>query len=476
MKTTVKKLDESKILLTIEVPAVDVEQLLNQAARTVGSKLNIPGFRKGAAPRSVVEAKAGKEAVAVEVLDGEGLPSIYSRAIAEIDYEPIAAPAIEIISPPVSGKPFIFEATVEVKPEVDLADCMKCKIQRDKPAVTDAEVDTEIKNLQDRFAEIKDTLKDKAEKGLFALIDFDGSVEGKQLEGGQAEDYLLELGSDTFWPGFEAKLIGMKPGDEKTVDLVIPDNYFEKKLAGKKASFKVKLKELKSKVAPPLDDEFAKKVGFETFEGFRKDVRQNIMTMKQSQLEQDHAGRVIQAVSDAAKVEAPKTMIDDYTDRMLSNFVRQLQQVNATLADYLASQDIKLEDFRNTVAADAAKAAKSDLVLETIAKKQGINANDDELDQAVNIYIEKMGEEGNYFTTGSDALANRARLRTAIKADLIRAKTVDYVVTEIDKNSAAKKSASKEAKVVGETKVPKKAAKKPAAKTPAAKKKEKEAK
>lgn len=440
MKTTVKKLEDSKILLTVEVPAVDVEELLNQAARNVGMRLNIPGFRKGAAPRSVVEAKAGKEAVAIELLDGEGLSTVYSRAISEIDYEPIAAPSIEIVAHPESGKPFIFEATVEVKPEVDLAGCMKVKVPRDSAEVTDEEVDREIKNLQDRFAEIKDTLKDKAEKGLFAQIDFDGMVEGKPLEGGKAEDYLLELGSDTFWPGFEDQIIGMKPGAEKTIDIVIPKEYFEEALAGKKASFKVKLKELKVKVVPELDNEFAKKVGFETFDGFRKDVKQNIMTMKNSQFEQEHAGKVIQAISDAAKVEAPKTMVDDYTDRMLSNFVRQLQQVNATMADYLESQGVKLEEFRKTVAEDAAKAAKSDLVLEKIAKDQGINANDEELDQAVNIYIEKMGEEGSYFTSGPDALSNRARLRTAIKADLIRAKTIDYVVTEVDKNCATKET------------------------------------
>ena len=466
MKTTVKKLDDSKILLTVDVPPVDVEQLLNQAARNVAIRLNIPGFRKGAAPRSVVEAKAGKESVIAEFLDGEGLSTLYSRAISEIDYEPIAAPSIEIISAPETGKPFIFEATLEVKPDVDLAACMKVKVKLNKAEVTDEEVNREINNLRDRFAEIKDTLKDKAENGLFALIDFDGSVDGKPMEGGKGEDYLLELGADTFWPGFEAQVVGMKPGDNRVVDVDIPEGYFEKSLAGKKAIFKVKLKELKSKIVPDLDDEFAKKVGFETFEGFKKDVCQNIMTMKQSQLDQEHAGYVVQAVADATKVEAPKTMVDDYTDRMLSNFVRQLGQVNATMADYLESQDVKLEDFRNNVAEDAAKAAKSDLVLEAIAKEEGIGVTDDELDSAVNVYIEKMGDEGGYFTSGADALANRARLRTAIKSDLIRAKAIDFVVTEIDKNSADKKPVAKETKETGETKETK------TKKTPAKEKKE----
>ncbi len=448
MKTDVKKLDGSKILLTIEVPAADVDNLLNEAAKQISQKLNIPGFRKGSAPRSVVEAKAGKEAIAEEFLNGEGLGTIYSLAISQTEYDPIAAPQVEVKQGPESGKPFIFKATVEVKPQIDLTGYNKIKVKKDKVEVTDEEVDREVEALRDRFAEIKDTLKDKAEKGLFALIDFEGTVDSKPLEGGQATDYLLEIGSGAFWPGFEDKIIGMKPGEERVLEVDIPEQYFEEALAGKKASFKVKIKELKTKIMPALDAEFAKKVGFESVEGFRKDVKENILRVKESQADDIFGSKVIEAVADTVKVDAPQTMVDDYTDRMLSNFVRQLSQVGASLNDYLESQDIRMEDFRKNIAADAAKAAKSDLVLEAIAKQEQIVVGDDELDETLKTYIEKMGEEGNYFTEGADAPANRTRLRSAVKLDVIRAKTVEFLIDEISqkpKEDAKKAPADKPA-------------------------------
>ena len=446
MKTDVKKLEDSKILLTVEVPAADVDRMLNDAAKQISQKLNIPGFRKGSAPRSVVEAKAGKEAIAEEFLNGEGLATIYSLAIGQTEHDPIAAPQVEIKQGPETGKSLIFEATVEVKPQIDLAGYNKIKVKKDKVEVTDEEVDREVEALRDRFAEIKDTLKDKAEKGLFALIDFEGTVDGKPLEGGLATDYLLEIGSGAFWPGFEDKIVGMKPGEERVIEVDIPEQYFEEALAGKKASFKVKIKELKTKVMPALDAEFAKKVGFESIEGFRKDVKENIMRVKESQADDIFGSKVIEAVANTVKVAAPQTMVDDYTDRMLSNFVRQLSQVGASLNDYLESQEIRIEDFRKNIAADAATAAKSDLVLEAIAKQEKIVVGDEELDETLKTYIEKMGEEGNYFTEGPDAPANRTRLRSAVKLDVIRAKTVEFLIAEIGekpKEKAQDKAKSK---------------------------------
>jgi trigger factor len=455
LKTDVKKLEDNKIMLTVEVPAVDVDRMLNQAAKVVSQKLSIPGFRKGSAPRSVVEAKAGKEAIVDEFLNGDGLTTVYSWAIGQTEYDPIAAPQVDIKQGPEAGKPFIFEATVEVKPEIDLTGYNKIKVNQDKVDVTDEEVDREVEALRDRFSEIKDTLKDKAEKGLFALIDFEGTVEGKPLEGGVATDYLLEIGSGAFWPGFEDKVVGMKAGEERVIEIDIPEQYFEKSLAGKPATFKVKVKELKTKVLPPLDAEFAKKVGFESVDGFKKDVRENILRVKESQAEDIFGSKVVEAVANTVKVAAPQTMVDDYTDRMLSNFVRQLQQIGATLNDYLESQETPVEDFRKNIAADAAKAAKSDLVLEAIAKQEEIAVSDEELESSVATYIEKMGEEGSYFTSGPDAAANRIRLRSAIKVDLIRAKTIDFLISVIgvkskdasdkktEKPKAEKKSAGK---------------------------------
>lgn len=432
MKTTVKKLEDSKILLTVEVPAVDVEQLLNEAAKTLSMRVNIPGFRKGSVPRSVLEAKVGAQAIADEFMNGSGLSTLYSRAINDTEHEPIAAPSVDVKNPPQPGKPFIFEATVEIKPDVKLAAGNKIKVNKEKVTVTDEDVTREVEALRDRFAEIKDSDAKAVEKGLFALIDFEGTADGKPLEGGKASDYLLEIGSGSFWAGFEEKIIGAAAGEERLVEVAIPEDYFEKTMAGKPANFKVTVKELKRKVVPPLDEDFAKKVGFETVEGFRKDVRENILRVKESQAQENFNGAVVQAVTDAAEVDVPQTLVEEYTDRMLSSFVRQLEQVQATLADYLASQEIKLEDFRANVAADALKAAKSDLVLEAVAMKENVKVSDAELDTEMERYISSMGDDANFFTSGPDALTNRARLRTAIKRDIIKAKAVEFLVTQAD--------------------------------------------
>lgn len=441
MKTTVKKTGDSQILLTVEIPETDMNQLLNDAAKSLAMRINIPGFRKGSAPRSVVEAKVGPEAVIDEFMQSGGLSIIYGNAIADIDYEPIAQPEIDIKEGPGAGKPFKFEATIEVRPDVDLTGVKKIKVTKEKVSVSAKDLERELDALRDRFAEIKESDAKKVAKGLFAMIDFEATVDGQPLEGGKSTDYLLEVGSGSFWPGFEEQLIGAKPGDELKISVPVPDDYFERTKAGKTAKFKVKIKELKQKKVPELDEEFAKKVGFESVEGFKKDVKDNIKRVKESQAQEQFGGDVIQAATAAAKVNVPQVMVDQYTDRMISQFMRQLNEVGASLDDYLATQEnMTLDSFKETVAGDAALAAKSDLVLEALAKQEGVVVEDKELEGAVERYISTMGEDAGYFTTGPDALTNRTRLRMAIKKDLTKAKAVDILVKQVEEKAGGKKT------------------------------------
>ncbi|MFA5867470.1 MAG: trigger factor [Actinomycetota bacterium] len=446
MKTTVKKLGDSKILLTVEVSEVDMKRLLNEAARELSLRINIPGFRKGSAPRSVLEAKVGPTAIVEEFLQGGGLPNLYSRAVAESGYEPIAQPEVDMKDPPEPGKPFKFTATVEVKPDVDLTDVKKIKVKKPEVKVAEEELEHEITGLRDRFAEIQDAEAAKIENGLFAMIDFDGSVSGQPLEGGKAEDYLLEIGSNMFWPGFEEQIMGAKRGEDRKITVAVPEEYFEKSLAGKTAEFKVKVKDIKKKIVPPLDKEFAKKVGFESVEGFRKDVKDNIRRVKENQAREAFGADVVRAAAAAAKVEVPQSMTDQYTERMISSFMQQLQEVGATMEDYLATQEgLTIEKFREGVAADAAITAKSDLVLDALAKQEKIIISDPELDESINKYISSMGDEGKFFTEGPDALTNRARLRTAIKQDLLKAKAADFLLSLVDKPVKKKKAETADA-------------------------------
>jgi trigger factor len=442
LKTTVKKLEDNKILLTVEVPAVEMKQMLNEAARSLSTRINIPGFRKGSVPTSVIEAKVGAAAIVDEFFKGGGLGDLYGRAISETEYEPIAQPEVDVEEAPESGKPFKFKATVEVKPEVDLSGIKKIKVKKPAVKVTDEDLEKEIESLQDRFAEIKEAKAKKVENGLLVMLDFAGSVDGAPLEGGKAEDYLLEIGSNSFWPGFEEQLMGAAPGEEREVSVAVPENYFEKTMAGQTATFKVKVKELKKKEIPALDAKFAKKVGFESVEGLRKDVKENIQRVKDNQAREQFGGEVLKAATLAAKVDVPKTMVEQYTDRMLSSFQQQLMEVGATLEDYLATQDgLTMEKFREGATNDATLSAKSDLMLEALARQEKIIVADDELDIAIDRYIGSMGEDAKFFTEGPDALANRSRLRAAIKIDLIKAKAADWLVNSIDKPAPAGKPA-----------------------------------
>lgn len=434
MKTTVKKLGDSKIILTVEVPEVDMKQLLNDATKSLSLRVNVPGFRKGSAPRSVLEAKVGPTAIVEEFLQGGGLANLYSRAITETEYEPITQPEVDMKEPPKYGQPFKFTAAVEVMPDVDLSGVKKIKVEKQEVTVADEELDREINTLRDRFAEIKEAEAKKVESGLLVMLDFEALVDGQPLEGGKADDYLLEVGSDTFWPGFEKQLMGAAPGEEREISVAVPEEYFEHTMAGKTAVFNVKVKELKKKVVPALDAEFAKKVGFESVDGFRKDVKENIKRVKDNQAREAFSGEVIRAATVAAKVNVPQSMIDQYTDRMLSSFVQQLKDVGASLEDYLSTQDgLTMDKFRESAATDAALTAKSDLVLEALAKQEKIIVADVELDQAIERYIGSMGDDAKFFTEGPDALTNRARLRTAIKKDLIKAKAVDLLVNLVEK-------------------------------------------
>lgn len=443
MKTTVKKIGDSKIVLTVEVPETDVNQLLNEAAKSLSQRINIPGFRQGSAPRSVVEAKVGPEAIADEFVQSGGLAIIYGRAISEIGQEPIAPPELEIKQAMETGKPFKFEATVEVRPDVDLTGIKKIKVEKEKVSVTEDDLKREIDELRNRFAEVKEAEDKKIKNGLFAVLDYEATVEGKPLEGGQATDYLLEIGSNNFWPGFEKQLIGAEPDEEREISVKVPENYFEKSMAGKTAKFKVKIKELKKKVVPKVDKEFAKKVGFESVEGFKKDIKDNIKRVKENQAQETFGGEVIKAATEAAKVSVPQTMVDQYTDRMMSTFVRQLNEVGASLEDYLSTQEhgMTVEMFKERVAKDATITAKSDLVLEALAMQEKISVTDKELDSALERYINSIGDEASHFTSGPDALTNRTRLRMAIKKDLIKAKAADFLVKKVEKSAVSKKPA-----------------------------------
>lgn len=426
MKTDVKKLEKNKVSVRVEVPCADVEQALNKAYVSLSGQVNIPGFRKGKIPRQVLEARIGKTALADEALRLE-LPSFYARAIASAGLEPIATPKIDVVTPLEADKPFVFNATIEVKPVVKVKGYKGIKVKKLKTTVTKKELEGELEMLRDRFSQLKE-IKGAVKSGDFVLIDFDGKVEGEPFEGGTGSDYLVEIGSKTLWEGFEEQLIGAKKDEEREVKVSFPKKYIRKNLAGKPAVFKVKIKEIKKKILPELDDEFVKKVGFKNLVELRADIKNRLKTIKVSQSDALVRRQLIKEATDKSEVEIPQVMVDAYTERLYGDFVRELSMRGVSVEEYLMATKTTAEKIRENLAKEAERAAKADLVFEAIAKKEDISITDDDIQQELNQIYERMGEESQKFKQGADAQKREELLKNVLRDELLRRKTVDFLV------------------------------------------------
>jgi trigger factor len=431
VKTEVKKLEKNKVSVRVEVPPAHVEQALNKAWLSLAGQVNIPGFRKGKIPRKVLEARIGKTALGDEALRLE-LPSFYAQAISSAKLEPIAAPKIDVVTPLEMGKTFVFNATIEVKPSVKLKGYKGIKVKKLKTTVTKKELEDELEILRDRFSQLKEIKGRSVKSGDFVLIDYEGKVEGKTFEGGTASDYLVEIGSKTLVEGFEEQLIGVKKGEEREVKVSFPKKYIRKNLAGKQAVFKVRIKEIKKKIQPELDDEFAKKVGVKSLEELRKDVKNRLKNTKKSQSDALVKRQLIKEATDKATVEVPQVMVDAYTERLYSDFVRELSMRGVSLEEYLEVMNTTAEKIRENLAKEAKQAAKTDLVFEAIARKEDISIADKELQQELNKIYERIGEESQKFKEGAEGQRREELLKNALREELLKRKTVDFLVEKAE--------------------------------------------
>lgn len=428
MKTDVKKLEKDKVKVRVEVPAEAVTQAMENAAKKISGELNIPGFRRGKAPYDVVEQRVGKEGIGEEATR-LALPAFYAQAVASCAIEPIASPDIDVVQPMELGKAFVFDATVDVKPEVKLGKYKGIKVERPKAEVGKAEVEAQIAVLREKFADLADTLKITAEKGDFVVIDFEGSIDGKPFEGGSASDYILELGSKTLVGDFEDQLVGTKKGEEKTVIVHFPEDYGGKTLAGKTAYFKVSVKDLKQKKVPPYDEKFAEKVGFKSKKELEDDLKRRLKETKEFQAEVELKRKIIEVVSEGAKVDVPKTLVDEYTERLKGDFDESLAKRGLTLDDYARVSKQSIEDIQKQIAIDAAATAKTDLVFDAIGKKEKIEVSYEEVEKEVERLYGRMGESNvKKFRDGAEGAGREQMLRNALAEELRKRKTVDFLM------------------------------------------------
>ena len=381
MNVTVNEVDQHKVTLHIEVPAKDASKQAAAACKNLASRVNIPGVRKGKAPRMVLESFLGKDAVKQEVFEAIANKA-YSDALDQEGIVPVTEPELNVITDE-KGKDVVFEATVTKKPEVKLGEYKGITVSK------------ELVNLQKQHAKLVVAPEGtEIAKDDFAVIDFKGTVDGVAFEGGEGKSYPLQIGSGSFIPGFEDQLIGCKAGDEKDVKVPFPEDYFEKSLAGKEAVFAVKVNDVKRSELPAIDDEFAKEAGkFDSVDDLKADIRKRLESKASFQALEKFNSEVLKTAVNNAEVDIPQVMIDDKIDQMIEELAMKLETQRMSLDDYLKYMGQDMDKLKEHYAEPAKENVKMDLVLEAIAKAENIEVKDIDLQAEIITMAQNFGAD-----------------------------------------------------------------------------------
>ena len=424
MSVQVEKLEKSMAKLTITVEAAKFDAAVDSAYQKNKGKIALPGFRKGKAPRAMIEKMYGT-GVLFEDAANELIPEAYETAAKESELEIVAQPEIEVTQMD-KGTDFIFTATVAIKPEVTLGDYKGIEVEKKEAEVSEEEITAEIDKAREANSRLI-TIEDRAtEDGDTVIIDFDGYVDGKQFEGGYAEDYTLVLGSHSFIDNFEDQLVGKNLGEDVEVNVTFPEEYHVDELKGKPALFKVKIKEIQKKELPELDDDFAQDVSdFDTLDEYKADVEKKILENKENQIKREQEDQIIEKIIENAQMEIPQQMIAAQTRQMTQEFAQRLQSQGLSLEQYMQFTGLTPQKMMEDLEPQALKRIQSRLVLEAVVAAENIEASDEEIDKELEnmasmyqMEIDKLKE-----LIGDDE-------KKQIGMDLAVQKAVEFVVKE----------------------------------------------
>ena len=424
MSVQVEKLEKNMAKLTIEVDAAQFEDAMKKAFNKNKNKFNIPGFRKGKAPRAMIEKMYG-EGIFYEDAADEAINATCMQAMDESGLEIVSRPevAVEQIG---KDKPFIYTALVAVRPEVILGEYKGIEVEKADASVTAEDVEAELKKVQEQNARLLNVEDRPVADGDKTVIDFEGFVDGKPFDGGKAEDYDLTIGSHSFIDTFEEQLIGRNIGEECEVNVTFPEEYHAPELAGKPATFKVTVKEIKVKELPALDDEFAGEVSeFETMDEYKKDIEAKILERKQKGAATENENRVVDKVAANASLEIPDKMVESQIDNMVQDTARRMQGQGLSMDMYMKYTGMTMDSMRDQMRPQALKRIQTRLVLEEVVKAENIQVPDERLDEE----IAKMAAA---YQMESDKLKEYMsdRDKEQMKEDLAVQEAVDFLVAE----------------------------------------------
>ena len=429
-----EKLEKSMVELQFSIDAETFKAAVNNAFKREGKKYAIPGFRKGKAPRHMIEKMYGSDIFHYDAVN-DLFPEAYEAAVKEAKIDVVGRPDPEVVSMS-EADGVVLKVKVAVKPEVELGEYAGLTVTKEAKNVNEADVDAEVKRMQDRNGRLL-TREGAAENGDTVDIDFEGFVDGKAFEGGKAEHYTLILGSGSFIPGFEDQVVGHSAGEEFDVNVKFPEEYGAAELAGKDATFKIKLHEVKYKELPTLDDDFAKDVSeYDTLDELKNSIRNNIKTNLDKQAEQKVENDLMDQVIANMKADIPDAMVDSRIDELVQDFEYRISQQGLKLADYLKYMGMNIEQFRAQFKEQADKQVKMRLAMEAIVAKEGITASDEEFEEEVKRIADAYKMEADKVKSIVDA--------AAVKADLAINKAIDFVKEKANVVTAEPKEEEKQ--------------------------------
>ena len=430
MQTTAERIDKDRVKLRVEVPAQALDDSLARTYKKWANDIKIPGFRKGKVPRQIIDQRVGPEVIREEALR-DALPDFYIEALRAEELEAIAPPEIEVVEFE-NGSPIIFEATVDIRPEITLPDPSTLSVVAPPSDVTDEDIDEQLERLRDRFAELE-TSSREARRGDFVLIDLQGRQHDELVEGATAPDFLYEVGSGNGPPKLDEEIEGARPGAilkfSDSVHIHREDEPDHDHSHMEEISFTVLVKEVKTKKLPTLDDEFAKTVGeFETLDALREDLRERLADVKRSVVAEEVRVSVLNALIDAADLEPPEKLVEEEFGHRIEHFTHDLSHAGMTMESYGEQAGLTELEIRRDVRAQAGRSVKAELLLEEIAREQEVEVTDEDLGKEIAILAQRTQQQPQDI---AKSLAESGRVR-ALAADIMRRKALDYLVENVN--------------------------------------------
>ncbi|HXF37057.1 MAG TPA: trigger factor [Actinomycetota bacterium] len=420
MQTTVEETAKHRVRLTVEVPPEEFGKDLDAAYRRIAAQVSIPGFRKGKVPRRVIDAKVGREAVLEEFLS-DAVPAYYERAVRERELAPIADPDISLEQVE-EGKPLVFTAEVEVRPRLTLQDYRGIRVERPSTEVSDAEVEEMLDRLRERFAELE-VVGRPARRGDYVIADIRAQVHDEEVPEATRPGYLYEVGSGEFGPNLDQELEGKRAGEILRFNQLLPEGFGER--SGQEVSFTVLVKEVKAKKLPPADDDFARTASeFDTIEELRADLREKLRRAKEREAEHVVRDRVLEELVRRVDVDLPGSLVNEETERRVRAAEERARRAGLTIDQVLRSQGWDLLRFRSDARAHAVRAIKADLVLEAVARQEGIEVTAEEVGREIAALAASLGREPKEVAE----MLDRSGQVVSLAGDIIRSKALDLLV------------------------------------------------